>query len=227
MLPDRKRTDKGWEPRAPLILGGWNETSDDEKRERLAEHIHWADSHDYLQELAKFLKELPEDDWHHIDGIALGENMLDSVEFNNELEKLSNKIINLDSNFDDALKELQRNIEERVAYYRCQRMETAELISNSLRSIYDSINDKETGIESMDNLFSGLKVVLSRLEEEEHDKDREITALIMNFSDCIREINRESQPDRELLAYVMLDLLKRIGIPEEYLGIGPDVILRR
>jgi hypothetical protein len=33
---------------------------------RLAEHIEWAEKHDNLLEIASFLRDLPEKDWHHI-----------------------------------------------------------------------------------------------------------------------------------------------------------------
>ena len=33
---------------------------------RLAEHIEWAAKHDSLEAIGKFLRELREDDWHHI-----------------------------------------------------------------------------------------------------------------------------------------------------------------
>jgi hypothetical protein len=65
LLPDRRRNGGGYIPAAPLILGGWNYSSDDEKRERLATHIAWADEHGSLTAISTFLHNLAESDWHH------------------------------------------------------------------------------------------------------------------------------------------------------------------
>ena len=50
---------------APLILAAWWEASDNEKKERLKLHIRWANNHGALAAIDKFLRSLPESDWHH------------------------------------------------------------------------------------------------------------------------------------------------------------------
>jgi hypothetical protein len=65
MLPAKTQRGAGWEPSLPLILGGWWESSDDEKRERLKDHLRWADSHRVLDPIERFLRSLPESEWHH------------------------------------------------------------------------------------------------------------------------------------------------------------------
>jgi hypothetical protein len=65
MLPNKRRRGAGWEPPLPLILGGWWETSDSEKRERLELHIRWAAEHGILNRVGAFLRSLPENQWHH------------------------------------------------------------------------------------------------------------------------------------------------------------------
>ena len=65
MLPDSRRVGTGWEPPLPLILGGWWESSNQSKRERLAEHLRWADIHGILKKTDLFLRTLPENEWLH------------------------------------------------------------------------------------------------------------------------------------------------------------------
>lgn len=66
MLPDKQRKGAGWEPALPLILAALWDTPDMSKMVRLREHIEWAASHGYLEEVSLFLRELPEDQWHHL-----------------------------------------------------------------------------------------------------------------------------------------------------------------
>ena len=66
MLPERSRRGAGWEPPVPLILGGWNYSSNLEKMLRLNEHIEWAGSHGCLSAVAAFLMQLDEREWHHL-----------------------------------------------------------------------------------------------------------------------------------------------------------------
>jgi hypothetical protein len=66
MLPERKRVGSGWEPPLPLILGAWNYTSDSEKAVRLREHIQWAADHGCLPAVGRFLRNLPDSEWHHL-----------------------------------------------------------------------------------------------------------------------------------------------------------------
>jgi hypothetical protein len=66
MLPNKVQTERGWQPPLPLILGAWNYASNLEKMLRLADHIHWAQSHGCLSTVTAFLRALPEGDWHHL-----------------------------------------------------------------------------------------------------------------------------------------------------------------
>jgi hypothetical protein len=66
LLPDRKRAGGGWEPSLPLILAAWYEAPALSKMLRLTEHIEWSASHGKLEEVDLFLRELCEEDWHHI-----------------------------------------------------------------------------------------------------------------------------------------------------------------
>ena len=66
MLPNRERTASGgWEPGLPLILGAWHHSTHTEKRERLAEHIEWAERHGALTAVAQKLRKLDEGQWLH------------------------------------------------------------------------------------------------------------------------------------------------------------------
>lgn len=65
LLPDIRRKDAGYEPSAPLILAAWWESSDEEKQDRLAVHVRWAQTHGALDAVSKFLRGLPEKEWHH------------------------------------------------------------------------------------------------------------------------------------------------------------------
>jgi hypothetical protein len=66
MLQGKRELDGGgWEPPLPLILAAWWISSDDEKRERLSGHIHWAADHGGFAEARSFLLRLPEADWYH------------------------------------------------------------------------------------------------------------------------------------------------------------------
>ena len=66
MLPGKKRVGLGWEPSLPLILSAWWDTSVMEKQLRLAEHIEWAERKSCLDEVASYLRNLREEDWHHL-----------------------------------------------------------------------------------------------------------------------------------------------------------------
>ncbi len=67
MLPNRTRVGAGWQPPLPLILAAWHDTPAMLKMRRLAEHIEWAAQHGALEFVASFLRDLREEDWHHID----------------------------------------------------------------------------------------------------------------------------------------------------------------
>jgi hypothetical protein len=66
MLPGREQVGAGWRPPLPLILAAWHDTPAILKMLRLAEHIQWAAEHGALEPVARFLRELPEADWHHL-----------------------------------------------------------------------------------------------------------------------------------------------------------------
>lgn len=66
MLPNRSRQGSGWEPALPLILAAWHDTPAMMKMIRLREHLEWAEKHGELDAVDKFLRFLPETDWHHL-----------------------------------------------------------------------------------------------------------------------------------------------------------------
>jgi len=66
LLPNRARVGAGWQPPLPLILGAWYDTPAMLKMIRLTEHIEWADLHDALGPVERFLRVLPEDEWFHL-----------------------------------------------------------------------------------------------------------------------------------------------------------------
>ena len=49
MLPNRRRVGLGSEPPLPLIFAAWYDTPAMLKMALLAEHIQWADRHDYME----------------------------------------------------------------------------------------------------------------------------------------------------------------------------------
>jgi hypothetical protein len=66
MLPNKKQVGASWQPTVPLILAAWHETPAQFKMVRLAEHIEWAEAHSALDKATAFLRDLREEDWHHI-----------------------------------------------------------------------------------------------------------------------------------------------------------------
>jgi len=70
MLPNKKRVGVGWEPPVPLILAAWWETPAFLKMLRLKEHIEWAYKHDCLDEVDRFLRDLREEEWHHLEELT-------------------------------------------------------------------------------------------------------------------------------------------------------------
>jgi hypothetical protein len=66
MLPKRAEIGAGSQTPLPLILAAWHETPAMLKMLRLAEHIRWAEKHGSLPEVATFLHNLGEADWHHL-----------------------------------------------------------------------------------------------------------------------------------------------------------------
>ena len=65
MLLEKKRKSDD-EPAPPLILTAWWYAPGLLKMMRLHDHIDWASSHECLDEVHRFLLELPETDWHHL-----------------------------------------------------------------------------------------------------------------------------------------------------------------
>jgi hypothetical protein len=66
MLPNRRQVGAGWQPPLPLILAAWDETPALLKMLRVAEHIEWAAKHNALVPISTFLRNLREEDWHHV-----------------------------------------------------------------------------------------------------------------------------------------------------------------
>jgi hypothetical protein len=65
LLPNRRQVGAGFEPAAPLILAGWWASDDQQKKERLADHLKWAEKHGALDRADKYLRSLSEAEWHH------------------------------------------------------------------------------------------------------------------------------------------------------------------
>lgn len=66
MLPDKRRKGAGWEPPLPLFLAAWWDMPALTKMLRLREHLRWAADHGCLPAVFEFLRQLPEDQWHHV-----------------------------------------------------------------------------------------------------------------------------------------------------------------
>lgn len=65
LLPNTRRDGYGCIPAAPLILGAWWATADEQKISRLREHLEWANEQGALDRVHRFLAALPESEWHH------------------------------------------------------------------------------------------------------------------------------------------------------------------
>jgi hypothetical protein len=65
LLKNKKRNRNSWIPSLPLILAAWDFTSDFSKKERLIEHLKWAEEQNQLDEIFQYLNALNESDWHH------------------------------------------------------------------------------------------------------------------------------------------------------------------
>ncbi|MDB5872895.1 MAG: hypothetical protein JWQ07_2337 [Ramlibacter sp.] len=66
LLPDKKEGPRGWEPPQPLGGAAWAATPALAKRMCLRDHIEWADAHGALDAVHAFLKNLTEEQWHHL-----------------------------------------------------------------------------------------------------------------------------------------------------------------
>jgi hypothetical protein len=62
MLPERTPT----RPTPPLLGVSWNATPSLSKRMCLREHLAWAETKGALPAVVEFLRQLPEEDWHHM-----------------------------------------------------------------------------------------------------------------------------------------------------------------
>lgn len=65
LLNNKQRKGATWEPSLPLILAAWYNTSNDLKKERLIEHLKWAEKQNQLDTINNYLHTLTEEDWHH------------------------------------------------------------------------------------------------------------------------------------------------------------------
>lgn len=62
MLPNRTAS----RPTPPLVGASWQATASLSKRMCLREHLAWAETHESLPQVLDFLKQLPEEEWHHM-----------------------------------------------------------------------------------------------------------------------------------------------------------------
>ena len=65
MIPDKERKGLGWDPLLPLILAAWWEASPEQKRDRLQQHLLYAEGKGVLDKIETFLRELSENEWFH------------------------------------------------------------------------------------------------------------------------------------------------------------------
>lgn len=62
MLPNRTQS----RPTPPLLGASWQATPSLSKRMCLREHLAWAETHESLPQVLEFLRQLPEEEWHHM-----------------------------------------------------------------------------------------------------------------------------------------------------------------
>ncbi|MGQ0627316.1 MAG: hypothetical protein ACT4PL_04350 [Phycisphaerales bacterium] len=65
LLPERRRVGNGWEPPLPLILAAWHGTPALLQMLRFQEHVQWASQKGAIDEVARYLRGLREDEWFH------------------------------------------------------------------------------------------------------------------------------------------------------------------
>lgn len=66
LLPEcRQKSNGGWEPPLPLILAAWHDTTSQQKRERLEEHIKCAAEQGILDKADRFIRDLTEEQWFY------------------------------------------------------------------------------------------------------------------------------------------------------------------
>ena len=61
----RQKPSGGWEPPLPLILAAWHHSMPIEKQLRFKDHIAWAQTHNQLEEIGRYLRSLSEEQWCH------------------------------------------------------------------------------------------------------------------------------------------------------------------
>jgi hypothetical protein len=65
-LKDKERVGSaGWNPPVPLILAAWWDSSDNSKKQRLIEHLNWAEKKGQLDEIGSYIYKLTEEEWFH------------------------------------------------------------------------------------------------------------------------------------------------------------------
>ena len=65
LLKNKKQVGMGWNPPLPLILAAWHNTTELQKKERLFEHIKWAEKQNQIEEIYDYLVSLNENQWYH------------------------------------------------------------------------------------------------------------------------------------------------------------------
>ena len=66
MLKNTKQnSDGGWTPSLPLILSGWEHTVPLQKFLVFKEQVQWAADNAQIDEVGRYLRSLPEEDWAH------------------------------------------------------------------------------------------------------------------------------------------------------------------
>ena len=74
MLPDcKQKSNGGWEPPLPLILAAWWDTTAEQKRYRLIDHIKYAANKGILDKVDNFLRGLASDQWAYGNGTTTWE----------------------------------------------------------------------------------------------------------------------------------------------------------
>ena len=64
LLPNKTIDSELIKAPAPLILAGWNFSKDSQKKERLLEHIYWADSINSIEVIDQYLRSLDDNNWY-------------------------------------------------------------------------------------------------------------------------------------------------------------------
>lgn len=66
LLPGKLTTGRVWQPPPPITGHAWQATSAMPKRMCLRDHIEWAERQGALEGVMRFIKSLPESQWHHV-----------------------------------------------------------------------------------------------------------------------------------------------------------------